>query len=269
MTKLSKYYFTNLVGRQVTANIRYNLPPGAIDAEKNTKNPVKTGISEKKPRPRDSIATRASILAAATQEFSAKGYNGARIEKIVALANCNVRMAYHYFGRKEALYIAVLEHAYSQVREREAQLDLTKLEPVEGMKVFIESTFDHISEHPEFVGLMTAENLQKGRFLMKSKQVPEATIALVEGIRNLLKRGKKTAVFHSNVDPIQIYVTILSLSYLHISNRYTLSIMFQKDLHDTAWLLQRREHVVQVILGYLRGSKDEKSPGNDALKPSD
>lgn len=221
--------------------------------KKEKSKPLKASRSKNiKLRKRDPITTRNSILIAATQEFSAKGYNGARMEEVVAQADCSVRMAYHYFGRKEALYIAVLENAYHQVRSREADLDLDRLEPVEGMKALIEFTFDHISRHPEFVGLMATENFQKGRFLKGSTLVPVATVPLVKKIRYLLRRGKKEGVFHSNFDPIQLYISILSLSYLHISNRYTLSIMFQKDIHDETWLLQRRKHVVKVVLAYLR-----------------
>ncbi len=42
-----------------------------------------------------------------------------------------------------------------------------------------------------------------------------------------------------NVDPIQLYFSILSLSYVHVSNRHTLSITFQQDLSNPKWLAQR------------------------------
>ena len=204
------------------------------------------------PRKRDAVATRARILDAATQEFCAKGYDGARMEQIVALAGCNIRMAYHYFGRKEDLYLAVLERAYEQVRSREIELDLKHLEPVDGMRVLIEFTFDHIANHPEFVGLMATENMLKGRFLKKSRQVPEATVPLVEAIRDLLHRGERDSVFRPNVDPVQLYITILSVSYVHISNRYTLSIIFQEDIQREAWLTERKRHACEVVLGFLQ-----------------
>lgn len=204
------------------------------------------------PKKRDAAATRARILAAATDEFCARGYDGARMEQIVARANCNIRMAYHYFGRKEALYLAVLENAYEQVRSRELELDLKHLQPVEGMKALIEFTFDHIASHPEFVALMTTENLLEGRFLKYSTAVPRAATPLVEAIRDLLSRGTAAGVFRESVDPVQLYITILSLCYVHISNRYTLSIMFQKDLKDRKWLRARKRHACNVVLGFLQ-----------------
>lgn len=204
------------------------------------------------PRKRDPAATRTRILEAATQEFCTKGYDGAGMEQIVARADCNIRMAYHYFGRKEGLYLAVLERAYEQARSREVELDLKQLGPVEGMKALIEFTFDHIANHPEFIGLMNTENTLKGRILEKSTQVPEATIPLVEAIGNLLNRGWAAGVFRRNVDPVQLYITILSVSYLHISNRYTLSIMFRQDFHAATWLSKCKQHACDVVLGFLK-----------------
>ncbi len=204
------------------------------------------------PKRRDAAATRARILDAATQEFSAKGYDGARMDQIVDRAGCNIRMAYHYFGGKEGLYLKVLERAYEQVRSREVELDLKHLAPVEGMQALIEFTFDHIAGHPEFVGLMATENMLKGRLLKKSTLVPQTTAPLVDSIRDLLRRGTDAGVFRSNVDPVQLYITILSVSYVHISNRYTLSIMFQEDLLDPSWLAERRRHAREVVLAYLK-----------------
>ena len=55
---------------------------------------------------RDPERTSAAILAAAVKEFTEKGYSGARIDSIAARAGANKRMIYHYFGDKEALYLA-------------------------------------------------------------------------------------------------------------------------------------------------------------------
>lgn len=55
------------------------------------------------PRKRDAERTRKAILAAALKEFSQAGFAGARIERIVKAAKCNIRMLYHYFGDKKGL----------------------------------------------------------------------------------------------------------------------------------------------------------------------
>ena len=71
------------------------------------------------PRRRNAAKTRERILKAAMEEFCAKGFDGARMDRIVEYAGCNIRMAYHYFGDKEGLYLTVLEEVYNQLRSRE------------------------------------------------------------------------------------------------------------------------------------------------------
>ena len=70
---------------------------------------------------RDPERTRAAILSAATQEFTANGLSGARVDAIAARARVNKRMIYHYFGDKEGLYLAVLEATYESIRAAELE----------------------------------------------------------------------------------------------------------------------------------------------------
>ena len=58
---------------------------------------------------RDPEATRANILAIATEEFAEKGFSGARVDDIAARTNTSKRMIYYYFGDKEGLFVAVIE----------------------------------------------------------------------------------------------------------------------------------------------------------------
>lgn len=52
--------------------------------------------------------TKALLLAAATDEFSANGLAGARVDRIAAAAGVNKERIYQYFGKKDELFDAVL-----------------------------------------------------------------------------------------------------------------------------------------------------------------
>ena len=67
-------------------------------------------------------------------------------------------------------------------------------------------------------------------------------------------RGLREHVYARDIDPLQLYVSILSLCYVHVSNRYTLSITFNRDITDPGWLDARRRHVQQMVLAYLCGA---------------
>lgn len=61
------------------------------------------------PAPRRSDATKASILAAAREQFAASGYQGATIRAIAAAAAIDPALVMRYFGNKEALFAAAAE----------------------------------------------------------------------------------------------------------------------------------------------------------------
>jgi TetR/AcrR family transcriptional regulator len=69
-------------------------------------------------RHRDSERSRALILDAATAEFGAHGYAGARVSAIAARAGVNVQLISYYFDGKEGLYQAISR----QWQERQSQL---------------------------------------------------------------------------------------------------------------------------------------------------
>jgi AcrR family transcriptional regulator len=202
-------------------------------------------------RQRDPEKSRHRILKAATDEFCAHGFNGARVERIARKSGANMRMLYHYFGSKEGLYLAALDKVYSEIRLEERKLNLATLDPVAGMRELVRFTFDFFATHPDFVGLINNENLMKGRFLKKSPRIRDMTVPLVETIEDLLKRGVAAGLMRAGVDPIQLYISIVAQSQLHISNRYTLSAIFDRDLGDRDWLEERRSHAQELILGYL------------------
>ncbi len=201
---------------------------------------------------RDAAATKERILQAGMAEFGAKGYGGARTEDIAKRAKCNIRMLYHYFGGKQDLYTACVQRVYSRIREEERKLSLSELEPLEAIRRLVQFTFDHMRNNPDFVYIAGVENTQRGRFIKKISPLANAAMDLIETIEEILERGVRAKVLREGLDAFQLYISILSLSYLHLSNRYTLSATYGRDLADASWLDERRQHVTELILSYVR-----------------
>jgi AcrR family transcriptional regulator len=212
---------------------------------------------------RDAARTQAAILRAATQEFTLKGLNGARVDEIAARANVNKRMIYHYFGGKEGLYLAVLEATYAAIRTAEIDLHLETLPPVDGIRRLVDFTWRYFIDHPEFLSLLATENLhQRAKYLRQSRRIRELHSPLVSIISQLLRRGSEEGVFRRGVDPVQLYITIAALGFFYMSNRHTLSTIFGRDLGAPRSLVARGKHIADVVLAYL-----QPGAGNDTDKP--
>jgi len=195
---------------------------------------------------------RARILAAALAEFAEQGFAGARVDAIAERAGINKRMLYVYVGNKEALWLAVLERVYEAMRAEERQLKTQHLSPEKGVEALVRFNFRYHVEHPEFVTLVNDENLQGGRNLARSQRVQEMYSPLLALIDDLLSRGRAAGLFRADVDARQLYISIAGMGYFYWANRHTLSAIFARELGTQTALQQREDHMVAVVLGYLR-----------------
>src|ERR1044072_8139725 len=124
-----------------------------------------------KPQRRDPAATRKKLLTAARREFASSGLAGARVDEIAARAGVNKQLVYHYFGDKDALYLAVLEWVYEEIRTQERKLNLAGLPPDTGIRKLIESSFDPLAAHPNFLLLHNEENRGAARHVRGSRKL--------------------------------------------------------------------------------------------------
>jgi TetR/AcrR family transcriptional regulator len=200
---------------------------------------------------RNPEASRARILEAARIEFVSYGLSGGRVDRIAAQSAVNKNLIYHYFGSKDALYLAVLERIYADLRASQQDQDLRNLPPVEGMKGLVSSTFDHFVATPDLIRLMSIENIHYGEHLKRSASTRPLYSGLLDTIRILLKRGQQEGVFRANVDPVDLYLSISGLAYFFLSNQHTLSWLLDRDLASRRRVSKRRAHVVEMVLSYL------------------
>ncbi|GAA4407620.1 TetR family transcriptional regulator [Quisquiliibacterium transsilvanicum] len=215
-------------------------------------------------RVRDAEATRARILEAAVSEFARYGLAGARGERIAQRARSSERMVYYYFGSKEGLYREALEHVYVSLRQAERSLDLDGLEPAAALSVFCRFVWRYYLEHPEFIGLVNAENLQRARQLHRSARLPELVSPVVELLRGLLARGERSGIFRAGIDAAELYVAIAGLGYFYLSNSYTLSAVLGRGLREPARLEAHWRSSEEMIMRFVRPDFPERAAAGQA-----
>jgi len=219
---------------------------------------------------RDADLTRARILKAARNEFMRHGYSGARIERISRTGRSSDRMIYYYFGSKEALYIEVLEGVYSELGAAESRLELDETRPLEALRKLIDFTWNYYLAHPEFVALLSNENLHRGRHINKSLTVAQLSRPVLEILGRILDEGARQGVFRPGLDVRHVYLTLAALGYFYLSNRYTLSSFLDTDLmrreQCDAWLAE----MTRTLLASVRAEAPAaaRAPaGPDNIRP--
>ena len=197
-------------------------------------------------------SSRERIVEAALQEFANKGIDGARVDEIARLSGANKNMIYHYFKSKEGLFLAVLEDVYENVRLRQQDISLRDLDPVSAMRRLVEHTADIWVEVPEFNRLLSSENLHQAKHVKRSKKIQNMYPALVESLRTILDRGVKDGVFREGIDPVDLYISVTSLSAYYVAHHYTFDAIFKTKLMSPKKIEQRKATISSMILRYLQ-----------------
>jgi AcrR family transcriptional regulator len=209
-------------------------------------------------RIRDAERTRAEILEVATAEFAERGFSGARVDEIANRMRTTKRMIYYYFGGKEQLYIAVLERAYSQLRDAEQTLDVDHLDPLTAIRELAELTFDHHERHPDFLRLVAIENIHRAEHIQRSSVLASINTRAVDLIARILEHGRAQGVIRRAVDPLDLHMLISAFCVFRVANKHTFKAIFGRDLGDRTRRPHYRKMLGDIVVAYL--TSGEVSP---------
>jgi TetR/AcrR family transcriptional regulator, cholesterol catabolism regulator len=83
--------------------------------------------------------SRERIIRTAISLFAARGFRGTSIRDIAHAMNMSISNIYHYFGNKEGLLVAILEHASKELLRRLNAVRESDLPPVERFRELVET----------------------------------------------------------------------------------------------------------------------------------
>jgi AcrR family transcriptional regulator len=202
-------------------------------------------------RQRDADRTRTEILDIATHEFAENGYNGARVDEIAARTRTTKRMIYYYFGGKEQLYLAVLERAYAQIRTAEQAVNVDHLDPVAAIRKLAETTFDHHEAHPDFIRLVSLENVHHAEHVAHLTGLVQLNTTAIDLVGGILERGWAQQVFRTDVDAVDVHMAISAYCFFRVANRDTFGAIFGRDLVAPQFRDRYRTMLGDMVVAYL------------------
>lgn len=207
----------------------------------------KTGV-----RAHQADQTKARILKAAITVFARDGYAGGRIEQISKEAESNDRMIYYYFSSKENLFVQVLEHTYEAFNLAESTCRPDLSSPVAALREQVAFFWNYYVKHPEFVAILTIENLHKGKHARQSRELGRLSATTVGVIRPIIEAGQRMGIFRLDVEINHVYLMIASLCYFYNSNQHTLTSFLGQDLADKGqqqdWLAFISDLVIRGVM---------------------
>jgi AcrR family transcriptional regulator len=205
-------------------------------------------------RQRDAERTKREILEVATREFADQGFAGARVDEIANQTRTTKRMIYYYFDSKEQLFVAVLERAYATIREAEQTIEVDHLDPVAAIRRLAELTFDHHESHPDFIRLVSIENIHRAEHIAGRDDFAGKNSPVIELIEKILVRGQRAGSFTRDIDAVDLHMMISAFCVFRVANRHTFGAIFDRDLTDPVLRDRYRQMLGDMVVMYLGAS---------------
>lgn len=151
-------------------------------------------VSQRRTR-RGGGETRERLLAAAREEFAARGFDGAKVDRIARKARINKAMVYYHFPSKAALYLAILREQFSAVATAVSGARAEGGPPVVQLGRYID-TIAHVAlARPHFPPMWLREIAEGGRHLDASVFAELGRV--LEVLASILKEGREQGAFRA------------------------------------------------------------------------
>jgi AcrR family transcriptional regulator len=172
---------------------------------------------------RNAEATRARILAAATDEFGEHGIAGARVDRIADAASTSKSQLYSYFGNKDALFDAIFAaHVLASV-------DAVPL-TADDLPGYTVRLYDAYLHDPALVRLITWARLERtptGNLFGELARYDKANL-------RRLADAQAAGILFDDVPPAELWALLISLAgtWAQASIVHAASLNERKTAHD-------------------------------------
>src|ERR1700758_1912068 len=162
--------------------------------------------------------SRAAILKAAAKEFAEHGIAGARTDAIAREARVNKALLYYYFKDKETLYGAVLDEAFSGLKNTVFHVLDGDLPTREKMLAYAGAYFDFIASNQIYPRLMQREMMRarEGQSQHIDKIIKTYIQPIFVRVSQVLKEGIERGEFRP-VNPAHFGPSMVAMIVFYFS----------------------------------------------------
>ena len=156
---------------------------------------------------RGAAASRDRLLAAATEEFSVRGFEGAKVDRIAARARVNKAMLYYHFTNKAALYREILRDLFATLADQLGTGITAEADPEARIRQFVRILGAEMAQRPHHPALWLREMAESGRHLDASILQPIG--AILEILARILRDGERRGCFRA-AHPVVVQMGIVA-----------------------------------------------------------
>ena len=153
--------------------------------------------------------TRERLLAAATAEFAARGFDGAKVDRIALKARVNKAMIYYHFRNKASLYREILSGVFRSLADA-VSASAGEGPADERLRRFIRTIATEASDRPQFASMWLREVADGGTHI--DDAILNELRRVLQVLGSVLEDGRQTGLFrpaHALITQLGIVAPIL------------------------------------------------------------
>jgi AcrR family transcriptional regulator len=180
-------------------------------------------------RRRGAPGTREALLAAGTELFAERGYEGVPVWAIAQAAGVNKAMISYHFGGKRKLYLAIVNASFAEIVTTVERLADSSRPAPELLRELVAAVGETVTRrHPHFCTMMLREVLAGGKHL--EPELIDKPVRMLAAVQRIVARGVREGTFRP-VDPLLTHLSLVgSLVFFFATGRFRERVLADRRL---------------------------------------
>jgi TetR/AcrR family transcriptional regulator len=205
------------------------------------------------------VDTRARIRKAGIEEFAARGYDGAGVDRIARKARVNKALIYYYFESKRGLYREILQDALSQLVAALSAVVERDLDARRKLDVYVDTLTGFLHDQKHLPPIMLRELAEGGRHLDVEALRTMAILPAV--LVRLVGQGRREGAF-SDIEPLMLHFVLLGTTMLMASNEPIRRRIRQLGLADPPIDRASTAAALRALARHITRKDDRNAPAD-------
>jgi TetR/AcrR family transcriptional regulator len=178
-----------------------------------------TAVNTPRARRRDAVATREALLAAGSELFAERGYDGVPVAAIAHKAGVNKAMISYHFGGKRQLYLTIVRATFGEIVAGVERLAESAKPAPQVLRELIALVGEMASQrYPYFCAMMLREVVTGGKNL--EPELIDKPARILGAVQQIVARGVREGDLRP-VDPLLTHLSLVgSLVFFFATARF-------------------------------------------------
>lgn len=196
----------------------------------------------------ESVSAEERILAAATEEFAANGFHGARTQAIADAAYLNKAMLHYYYRSKENLYSRVIAAAFKRILIRVSMSWIEQGTIRDRVEKVVDSYMDSYEENPALLKIVLREVVDGGSRLKRAIAELRKEFPLDSRTPGHLIEEAAREFGLAPADTIHFLVNLIGMCLVSFISPLIIGSMLDFDVSDMKGFLKDRRKAIKAMV---------------------